>query len=52
MLHQEMKANKVTGANSRPAAPLEAGWQFESAAYVPPSLSAAVAQLCRSAEKK
>jgi len=42
-------ANKVTGANSRPAFPLDAGRQFGCAAYASPSLSAAVAQFGRSA---
>jgi len=39
--------NKVTGANSRPASPPEAGRQSESASCAPPSPSAAVAQFCR-----
>jgi hypothetical protein len=41
------KPNKITGANSRPASPLDAGRQFGSASCAPPSLSAAVAQFCR-----
>lgn len=41
-------ANEVTGANSRPASPFEAGRQFGRASCAPPSLSAAVAQFCRS----
>jgi len=40
-------ANKVTGANSRPTPPLEAGRQFGCASCAPPSLSAAVAQFWR-----
>jgi hypothetical protein len=42
-----MTANKVTGANSRPASPLDAGRQFGRAWCAPPSLSAAVAQFGR-----
>ncbi len=41
------QANKLTGANSRPASPLDAGRRFESASCAPPFLSAAVAQFCR-----
>jgi hypothetical protein len=41
------QANKVTGANSRPASPLDAGRQFGRAACAPPFLSTAVAQFCR-----
>jgi hypothetical protein len=36
--------NQVTGANSRPASPLEAGQELGSASCAPPSPSAAVAQ--------
>jgi hypothetical protein len=36
--------NKVTGANSRPASPLDAGRQLGRASCAPPFLSAAVAQ--------
>ncbi|HRZ57204.1 MAG TPA: hypothetical protein P5525_17300, partial [Candidatus Paceibacterota bacterium] len=43
------KANQITGANSRPACPLNAGRKFESALCAPPSFSAAVAQFRRSA---
>jgi hypothetical protein len=39
--------NKVTGANSRPASPFDAGRQFGCTSYAPPSLSAAVAQFWR-----
>ena len=39
--------NQITGANSRPASPLDAGRQFGRAACAPPSLSAAVAQFWR-----
>jgi hypothetical protein len=42
-------ANQITGANSRPASPFEAGRQFGSASCAPPFLSAAVAQFWRSA---
>jgi hypothetical protein len=38
--------NKVTGANSRPASPLDAGQEFVSASCAPSSWSAAVAQFC------
>jgi hypothetical protein len=44
-----MTANKVTGANSRPPFPLDAGRRFGRASCAPLSLSAAVAQFCRSA---
>ena len=40
--------NKITGANSRPASPLDAGRQFACASCAPPPLSAAVAQFWRS----
>jgi hypothetical protein len=36
--------NQITGANSRPASPLDAGRQFGCASCAPPFLSAAVAQ--------
>jgi hypothetical protein len=39
-----MPPNQITGANSRPASPLEAGRQFARAWCAPPLLSAAVAQ--------
>jgi hypothetical protein len=39
--------NKVTGANSRPASPLEAGRQFGRSSCALPFLSAAVAQFGR-----
>jgi hypothetical protein len=42
-----LTANKITGANSRPASPFDAGRQFGSAACAPASRSAAVAQFCR-----
>ena len=42
--------NKITGANSRPASPLDAGARFGSASCAPAFVSAAVAQFCRSAE--
>jgi hypothetical protein len=38
---------KITGANSRPASPLNAEWQFEGVSCAPPLLSAAVAQFWR-----
>jgi hypothetical protein len=41
--------NKLTGANSRPASPFDAGRRFGSALCAPPFLPAAVAQFCRSA---
>jgi len=41
--------NKITGANSRPAAPRDAGPEFESASCAPPFPPAAVAQFYRSA---
>jgi hypothetical protein len=44
-----MTPNKFTGANNRPASPLDAGQEFASVSCAPPPLSAAVAQLCRSA---
>jgi hypothetical protein len=40
--------NKIGRANRRPACPLDAGRQFESASCAPPFLSAAVAHLWRS----
>jgi hypothetical protein len=40
-----MTPNKITGANSRPASPLDAGRPFGSPSCAPPSLSAAVAQV-------
>jgi len=40
-------ANKITGANSRPASPLDAGRQFGRASCAPLSPSAAVAQFWR-----
>jgi hypothetical protein len=43
---------KVTGANSRPASPFEAGRQFERASCAPPFLPAAVAHFYRSVWKK
>jgi hypothetical protein len=42
-----MQANKITGANRRPASPFEAGRQFGRASCAPPFLSAAVAQFWR-----
>ena len=39
--------NQSVEPNRRPAAPLNARWQFESAWCAPPSLSAAVAHLWR-----
>lgn len=45
---EKRKANQVTGANCRPASPLDAERQFESTSCAPPSLSAAVSQFfCR-----
>jgi hypothetical protein len=43
-------ANKSVETNRRPASPLKAGRQFESASCAPPFPSAAVAHLQRSAE--
>jgi hypothetical protein len=40
-------AHKATGATSRPACPLDAGWQFGCPSCAPPLPSAAVAQFCR-----
>ena len=40
-------AEPVTGANSRPACPLDAGRQFGRASSAPPFLPAAVAQFWR-----
>jgi hypothetical protein len=45
--HASKLANKVTGANSRPASPLDAGRQIGCASCAPPSPSAAVAQFGR-----
>jgi hypothetical protein len=42
-----MIGQQVGGANRRPASPLNAGRQFESASCAPPSLPAAVAHLWR-----
>jgi hypothetical protein len=39
--------NKSVETNRRPASPLDAGRQFESASCDPPSVSAAVAHLWR-----
>jgi hypothetical protein len=47
MLIPEHLFNKITGANSRPASPLNAGRQIGRASCAPPSLSAAVAQFWR-----
>jgi hypothetical protein len=44
------KPNQSVETNRRPASPLKVDWQFESASWAPPSLSAAVAHLCRWAE--
>jgi hypothetical protein len=46
---RRMRANQITGANSRAASPLEPGRQSGSASCSPPSPSAAVAQFYRSA---
>ena len=48
-LHRKWRTwpNKITGANSRPASPLDSGRQFGCASCAPPSPSAAVAQFCR-----
>jgi hypothetical protein len=43
--------NKLTGANSRRASPLDAGRQFGRPACAPPFLSAAVAQFWRRRER-
>jgi hypothetical protein len=40
MLETRKQANKITGANSRPASPLDAGRQFGCASCAPPSPSA------------
>jgi hypothetical protein len=42
-----MLPNQITGANSRPASPFEAGRGFGRASCAPPFPSAAVAQFCR-----
>jgi hypothetical protein len=39
--------NKTVETNRRPASPLSGMWQFGSASYAPPSLSAALAHLSR-----
>lgn len=44
LLLDRRRANEITGANSRPASPLDTGCQFESAACASPLRSAAVAQ--------
>jgi len=46
-MNPQVSPNKIGRANRRPAFALKAGLQFESASYVPPSLSAAVAHLRR-----
>jgi hypothetical protein len=43
--------NKIGRANRRPASPVYAGRQFARASCAPPSLSAAVAHLWRSAHR-
>lgn len=43
------KLSKSVETNRRPAIPFNAGREFESASGAPPSLSAAVAHLFRSA---
>lgn len=43
----ERTPNQITGANSRPAFPIDAERQFGSAACAPAFLSAAVAQFWR-----
>jgi hypothetical protein len=47
MKQQAPEPNKITGANSRPASPLDAGLEFERASCDPSSRTAAVAQFCR-----
>lgn len=42
--HASKLANKLTGANRRPASPFDAGQQFVIASCARPSPSAAVAQ--------
>ena len=46
-----MSANTIGRATRRPASPLNAGRQFESTSCTPPSLSAVVAHLARSAKR-
>jgi hypothetical protein len=43
-MSERFMPNQITGANSRPASPLDAGRQFGCAACAPPFLPAAVAQ--------
>jgi len=47
-----MMPNKIGRANRRPAAPLDAERECESASSDPPFLSAAVAHLCRWAPQR